>query len=133
MSYEEFPQLDAIRTQLDNDIKRYDSEIKELRDNPRYAENETERRYLLQELADKREQTLADAETQYTEEIELIEMSLADRAFSQPEASDEEISEVQATTQQIKTQVTMSVNPVNTLSLLSVRARNMTDIEKQAL
>lgn len=131
--YEAFPTLQAIDSRLKNDITRIDEEIRELRETERYNENETERRYLLQELRNKREQILTDAETEFQTELQEIELSLADRAFSLVEASEDERNKAKETAEAIKTQLLTSLNVVNTLSLLSVKVETMTDVEKQEL
>lgn len=131
--YEAFPQLEAIDSRLKNDIARIDEEIRELRETDRYNENETERRYLLQELRNKREQMLTDAENEFQTELKAIELSLADRAFSLIDASEEARNKAKETAEAIKTQLLTSLNVVSTLSLLSVKVETMTDVEKQEL
>lgn len=130
---ENLPSLNGISQKLERDIDNIDAEMKEVKTSERYADNPSEREYQLKELAEKREQTLADAEDNYKTEIQAIELSLAERAFSATEATDEELQQAQKTLAAIKTQALTTGDPVGTAQLLAVKAEHMTDSEKVML
>src|SRR5699024_371891 len=130
---ENLPSLNGISQKLERDIDNIDAEMKEVKTSERYDSNESEREYQLKELAEKREQTLADAEDNYKTEMQAIELSFAERAFSATEATDEELQQAQETLAAIKTQALTTGDPVGTASLLAVKAEHMTDSEKVML
>lgn len=131
--YDEFPTLQAIETQLDNDIARINKQIKEVKTHPRYADNEAERKYQLEQLEKEREQILAKAEEDYQLELQAIELSIAEQAFSMPDVDAEQLKKAQQLAAIIKTQLQTTTNVDDTLDLLKTRIRTMTDAEKQAV
>lgn len=131
--YEEFPTLQAIETQLDNDIARINKQIKEVETHPRYADNEAERKYQLEQLKKEREQILASAEENYQTELKAIELSIAEQAFSLPNVSDKELEKAQQLAAIVKTQLQTTTNIDDTLDLLKTRIKTMSDAEKQAV
>lgn len=131
--YEEFPTLQAIETQLDNDIARINKQIKEVETHPRYADNEAERKYQLEQLKKEREEILAKAEEDYQLELKAIELSIAEQAFSLPNVSDKELEKAQQLAAIVKTQLQTTTNIDDTLDLLKTRIKTMSDAEKQAV
>lgn len=131
--YNEFPTLQAIETQLENDIARINKEIKEVKTHPRYADNEAEREYQLEQLEKEREQILAEAEENYQLELKAIELSIAEQAFSLPNVSDKELEKAQQLAAVIKTQLLTTTNIDDTLDLLKTRIKTMSDADKQAV
>jgi hypothetical protein len=131
--YDEFPSLQAIETQLDNDIARINKQIKEVKTHPRYADNEAERKYQLEQLEKERDQILAEAEENYQLELKAIELSIAEQAFSLPNVSDKELEKAQQLAAIVKTQLQTSTNIDDTLDLLKTRIKTMSDAEKQAV
>lgn len=131
--YEEFPTLQAIETQLENDIARIKKEISELKTHPRYADNEAERKYQLQKLEQEYEETLAKAEENYQTELKAIELSIAKQAFSLPDVDAEELKKAQQLAAVVKMQLQTTTNIDDTLDLLKTRIKTMSDAEKQAV
>jgi hypothetical protein len=131
--YEEFPTLQAIETQLENDIARINKEIKEVKTHPRYADNEAERKYQLEQLEKEREEILAKAEENYQLELKAIELSIAEQAFSMPDVDAEQLKKAQQLAAIVKTQLLTTTNIADTLDLLKARIKTMTDEEKQAV
>jgi hypothetical protein len=131
--YDEFPTLQAIETQLDNDIARINKQIKEVKTHPRYADNEAERNYQLEQLEKEREQILAKAEEDYQLELQAIELSIAEQAFSMPDVDAEQLKKAQQLAAVVKTQLQTSTNIDDTLDLLKTRIKTMSDAEKQAV
>ena len=131
--YTEFPTLQAIETQLDNDIARINKQIKEVKTHPRYADNGAERKYQLEQLEKEREQILADAEENYQLELKAIELSIAEQAFSMPDVDAEQLKKAQQLAAVIKTQLLTTTNIADTLDLLKTRIKTMTDADKQAV
>lgn len=131
--YEEFPTLQAIETQLQNDIERIKKEISELKTHPRYADNEAEREYQLQKLEQEYEETLAKAEENYQLELKAIELSIAEQAFSMPDVDAEQLKKAQQLAAIVKTQLLTTTNIDDTLDLLKTRIKTMSDAEKQAV
>jgi predicted glycoside hydrolase/deacetylase ChbG (UPF0249 family) len=131
--YDEFPTLQAIETQLENDIERIKKEISEVKTHPRYADNEAERKYQLEQLEKEREEILAKAEEDYQIELKAIELSIAEQAFSMPDVDAEELKKAQQLAAVIKTQLLTTTNIADTLDLLKTRIKTMTDPEKQAV
>lgn len=131
--YEEFPTLQAIETQLGNDIARIKKQIKEVETHPRYADNEAERKYQLKQLEKEREEILAKAEENYQLELQAIELSIAEQAFSLPNVSDKELEKAQQLAAIVKTQLQTTTNIDDTLDLLKTRIKTMSDAEKQAV
>jgi hypothetical protein len=131
--YNEFPTLQAIETQLENDIARINKEIKEVKTHPRYADNEAERKYQLEQLEKEREQILAKAEENYQLELKAIELSIAEQAFSMPDVDAEQLKKAQQLAAIVKTQLQTTTNIDDTLDLLKTRIKTMTDADKQAV
>lgn len=131
--YDEFPTLQAIETQLENDIERIKKEISEVKTHPRYADNEAERKYQLEQLEKEREEILAKAEEDYQIELKAIELSIAEQAFTMPDVSDEELEKAKQLAAIVKTQLLTTTNIDDTLDLLKARIKTMTDAEKQAV
>lgn len=131
--YDEFPSLQAIETQLDNDIARINKQIKEVKTHPRYADNEPEREYQLEQLEKEREEILAIAEEDYQIELQAIELSIAEQAFSMPDVDAEQLKKAQQLAAVVKTQLQTSTNIADTLDLLKTRIKTMSDAEKQAV
>lgn len=131
--YTEFPSLQAIETQLDNDIARINKQIKEVKTHPRYADNEAEREYQLEQLEKEREEILAKAEENYQLELKAIELSIAEQAFSMPDVDAEELKKAQQLAAVVKTQLQTTTNIDDTLDLLKTRVKTMSDAEKQAV
>lgn len=131
--YEEFPTLQAIETQLGNDIARIKKQIKEVETHPRYADNEAERKYQLEQLKKEREQILASAEENYQTELKAIELSIAEQAFSMPDVDAEQLKKAQQLAAIVKTQLQTTTNIDDTLDLLKTRIKTMSDAEKQAV
>jgi copper chaperone CopZ len=131
--YEEFPSLQALEMQLDNDIARINKQIKEVKTHPRYADNEAEREYQLEQLEKEREEILAKAEEDYQLELQAIELSIAEQAFSMPDVPAEELKKAQQLAAVVKTQLQTTTNIDDTLDLLKTRIKTMTDAEKQAV
>jgi hypothetical protein len=131
--YDEFPTLQAIETELENDIARINKQIKEVKTHPRYADNEAERKYQLEQLEKEREEILAKAEEDYQIELKAIELSIAEQAFSMPDVPDEQLKKAQQLAAVIKTQLLTTTNIDDTLDLLKTRIKTMTDAEKQAV
>jgi hypothetical protein len=131
--YEEFPTLQAIETQLDNDIARINKQIKEVKTHPRYTDNEAEREYQLEQLEKEREQILAKAEEDYQLELQAIELSIAEQAFSMPDVDAEQLKKAQQLAAIVKTQLQTTTNIEDTLDLLKARIKTMSDVEKQAV
>jgi hypothetical protein len=131
--YDEFPTLQAIETELENDIARINKQIKEVKTHPRYADNEAERKYQLEQLEKEREQILAEAEENYQLELKAIELSIAEQAFSMPDVDAEELKKAQQLAAVIKTQLQTTTNIDDTLDLLKARIKTMTDADKQAV
>jgi chromosome segregation ATPase len=131
--YDEFPTLQAIETQLDNDIARINKQIKEVKTHPRYADNEAEREYQLEQLEKEREQILAEAEENYQTELKAIELSIAEQAFSMPDVDAEQLKKAQQLAAIVKTQLQTTTNIDDTLDLLKTRIKTMSDPEKQAV
>jgi hypothetical protein len=131
--YEEFPTLQALETQLENDIARINKQIKEVKTHPRYADNEPEREYQLEQLEKEREQILAEAEENYQTELKAIELSIAEQAFSMPNVPDEQLKKAQQLAAVVKTQLQTTTNIDDTLDLLKARIKTMSDVEKQAV
>lgn len=127
------PTLQGISQKLERDITRIDADMKDVKTNERYETNEAERQYQLDKLTDEKEQTLADAEDNYQTEMQAIELSLAEQAFSAKEATDAELEQAQQTLAAIKTQSLTTGDPVGTASLLAIKAELMTDAEKVLL
>ena len=131
--YSEFPTLQAIETELENDIARINKEIKEVKTHPRYADNEAERKYQLEQLEKEREQILAKAEEDYQIELQAIELSIAEQAFTMPDVDAEQLKKAQQLAAIVKTQLQTSTNIDDTLDLLKTRIKTMSDAEKQAV
>jgi hypothetical protein len=131
--YTEFPTLQAIETQLESDIARINKQIKEVKTHPRYADNEAERNYQLEQLEKEREEILAEAEENYQTELKAIELSIAKQAFSMPNVSDKELEKAQQLAAVVRTQLLTTTNIDDTLDLLKTRIKTMTDAEKQAV
>ena len=131
--YDEFPSLQALEMQLDNDIARINKQIKEVKTHPRYADNEAEREYQIEQLEKEREQILAKAEENYQLELKAIELSIAEQAFSMPDVDAEQLKKAQQLAAVIKTQLQTTTNIDDTLDLLKTRIKTMTDAEKQAV
>lgn len=131
--YNEFPTLQAIETQLENDIERIKKEISEVKTHPRYADNEAEREYQLEQLEKEREEILAKAEEDYQIELQAIELSIAEQAFSMPDVPDEELEKAKQLAAIVKTQLQTTTNIDDTLDLLKTRIKTMSDAEKQAV
>lgn len=131
--YTEFPTLQAIETQLDNDIARINKQIKEVETHPRYADNEAERKYQLKQLEKEREQILAEAEQNYQTELKAIELSIAEQAFSMPDVDAEQLKKAQQLAAVVKMQLQTTTNIDDTLDLLKTRIKTMSDAEKQAV
>lgn len=131
--YTEFPTLQAIETQLDNDIARINKQIKEVETHPRYADNEAERKYQLKQLEKEREQILAEAEENYQTELKAIELSIAEQAFSMPDVDAEQLKKAQQLAAVVKMQLQTTTNIDDTLDLLKTRIKTMSDAEKQAV
>jgi hypothetical protein len=131
--YNEFPSLQALEMQLDNDIARINKQIKEVKTHPRYADNEAEREYQLDQLEKEREQILAKAEEDYQIELKAIELSIAEQAFSLPDVPDEQLKKAQQLAAVVRTQLLTTTNIDDTLDLLKARIKTMTDEEKQAV
>jgi hypothetical protein len=131
--YTEFPTLQAIETQLESDIARINKQIKEVKTHPRYADNEAERKYQLEQLEKEREEILAEAEENYQTEMKAIELSIAEQAFSLPNVSDKELEKAQQLAAVVRTQLQTTTNIDDTLDLLKTRIKTMTDAEKQAV
>jgi chromosome segregation ATPase len=131
--YDEFPTLQAIETQLENDIARINKEIKEVKTHPRYADNEAERKYQLEQLEKEREQILAEAEENYQTEMKAIELSIAEQAFTMPDVDAEQLKKAQQLAAVVKTQLQTTTNIDDTLDLLKTRIKTMSDAEKQAV
>lgn len=127
------PTLQGISQKLESDISRIDADMKGVKSNERYATNESERQYRLDKLAEEREKTLIDAEERYQTELQAVELSLAEQAFSAMEATDAELEQAQQTLAAIKTQSLTTGDPVGTASLLAIKAELMTDAEKVLL
>lgn len=131
--YDEFPSLQAIETQLDNDIARINKQIKEVKTHPRYADNEPEREYQLEQLEKEREEILAIAEEDYQIELQAIELSIAEQAFSMPDVDAEQLKKAQQLAAVVRTQLQTTTNIADTLDLLKTRIKTMSDAEKQAV
>lgn len=131
--YDEFPSLSAKETQLKSDIGRIDREIKDIETSERFTDNEAERTYQLEKLAEEKEATLTAAQDDFNIELQAIELHLAEQAFEPPQAGEEEITQAQALTNAVTTQVVTSSNIVDTLSLLALRTKSMNDTEKLVL
>jgi chromosome segregation ATPase len=131
--YNEFPTLQAIETQLENDIERIKKEISEVKTHPRYADNEAERKYQLEQLEKEREEILAKAEENYQTELKAIELSIAEQAFTMPDVDAEQLKKAQQLAAVIKTQLLTTTNIDDTLDLLKTRIKTMSDAEKQAV
>jgi chromosome segregation ATPase len=131
--YDEFPTLQAIETQLDNDIARINRQIKEVKTHPRYADNEAEREYQLEQLEKEREEILAKAEENYQTELKAIELSIAEQAFTMPDVDAEQLKKAQQLAAVVRTQLQTSTNIDDTLDLLKTRIKTMSDPEKQAV
>lgn len=131
--YDEFPTLQAIETELENDIARINKQIKEVKTHPRYADNEAERKYQLEQLEKEREEILAKAEENYQIELKAIELSIAEQAFSMPDVDAEELKKAQQLAAVVRTQLLTTTNIDDTLDLLKARIKTMTDEEKQAV
>jgi hypothetical protein len=131
--YDEFPTLQAIETQLDNDIAHINKRIQEVKTHPRYADNEAEREYQLEQLEKEREEILAKAEENYQLELKAIELSIAEQAFTMPDVDAEQLKKAQQLAAVVKTQLQTTTNIDDTLDLLKTRIKTMTDAEKQAV
>jgi chromosome segregation ATPase len=131
--YNEFPTLQAIETQLENDIERIKKEISEVKTHPRYADNEAERKYQLEQLEKEREEILAKAEENYQIELKAIELSIAEQAFSMPDVDAEQLKKAQQLAAVVRTQLQTSTNIADTLDLLKTRIKTMSDADKQAV
>lgn len=131
--YDEFPTLKSKELELNTKMKRIRSKIKDVKDNERFADNEAERDYQLNKLNDEMEEILAASEDDFQIELEVTRLHLAEQAFAPIEATPEELATAKETAQTICSQVTMTANPSDTLSLLSMRAKSLTDVEKQTL
>jgi hypothetical protein len=131
--YNEFPSLQALEMQLDNDIARINKQIKEVKTHPRYADNEAERKYQLEQLEKEREEILAKAEENYQLELQAIELSIAEQAFSMPDVDAEQLKKAQQLAAIVKTQLLTTTNIDDTLDLLKARIKTMSDAEKQAV
>ncbi|MED3764708.1 hypothetical protein [Ureibacillus terrenus] len=131
--YQEFPTLQAIEDKLDADIARIREKMSEVKKHPRYADNETERKYQLELLEQEYEETLAKAEDEFQTELKAIELHLAEQAFTMPATSAEELEKAQELANIVKFQLMTSSNIDDTLTLLKTRVKTMNDAEKQAV
>lgn len=131
--YKEFPTLQAIEDKLDAEIERIREEMREVKKHPRYEDNESERKYQLELLEKEYEETLAKAEDEFQTELKAIELHLAEQAFTMPATSAEELEKAQELANIVKFQLLTSPNIDDTLALLKIRVKTMTDAEKQAV
>jgi hypothetical protein len=131
--YTEFPSLQALEMQLDNDIAHINKRIQEVKTHPRYADNEAERKYQLKQLEKEREEILAKAEENYQLELKAIKLSIAEQAFSMPDVPAEELKKAQQLAAVVRTQLQTTTNIDDTLDLLKTRIKTMSDAEKQAV
>ena len=131
--YQEFPTLQAIEDKLDADVARIREKMSEIKKHPRYNDNEAERKYQLELLEKEYEETLAKAEDEFKTELKAIELHLAEQAFTMPATSAEELEKAQELANIVKFQLMTSPNIDDTLTLLKMRIKTMTDAEKQAV
>lgn len=131
--YKDFPTLQSIAMELDHKIASIDKRAAEVKESERYADNEAERAYQLDKLEAEREQTLAELEEDFQVELEALEISLAEQAFSPLTANKADAEEADATATAIANQFTMTDNVTDMLALLDVRVKSMSDTEKEAL
>lgn len=132
-AYDAFPSLKGKESKLSIDIGQLNSQIKQVEESDRFAENEVERSYQLDELAVKKEALLTEAQEDFSTELQAIEIELAERAFTPPTADSEVLNEARALSTMISTQINTSANVVDTLSLLALRVKSLDDVQKSVL
>ncbi|MBD7939542.1 hypothetical protein H9655_21090 [Cytobacillus sp. Sa5YUA1] len=78
----DYPKLKSYETEINSLVKRYKEQRDALKENPRYADNEAEREYQLQELRRKLDEDVAAQREDYAVELEATYREAATKAFS---------------------------------------------------
>lgn len=77
----DYPKLKSYETEINSLVKRYKEQRDALKENPRYADNEAERQYQLQELRRKLDENVAAQRDDYAVELEATYREQAAKAF----------------------------------------------------
>lgn len=132
-TYNAFPSLQAKEIELERKVEKIKNQISEVKKHPRYADNESERTYQIEQLEEQLEQTLAAAEEDFQVELEALELHLAEQAFQLPDVDAEEAEQAERLANTIKAQLMTAQNKADTVELLETRIKTMSDAEKQAV
>jgi len=121
--------IDAIAQKADLITENFVTKRKELLESDRYADNETERAYLLTELNVNTAREIEDIEFSYQAEI------MASKQFAAGEAlkavgTEEEQAQAIATASAIQTQILIAGSAGGVVELLRLSARNFDDATK---
>lgn len=131
--YKEFPTLQSKETQLDNEVSRIENKMSEVKHHPRYADNQAEKEYQLEQLQAEMDEIIDTADEDWHVELDVIEQHLAHQMFQSPAIDDETSKQASALVDDITSQVTLSANTADTLAMLAIRVKSMSDAEKHAL
>ncbi|MEK5426960.1 hypothetical protein [Cytobacillus sp. FSL R7-0680] len=77
----DYPKLKSYETEINSLMKRYKEQRDALKENPRYADNDAERQYQLQELRRKLDEDVATQRDDYAVELEATYREAAAKAF----------------------------------------------------
>lgn len=129
--YMEFPTLHTLSVEMENTYHTYKDKQRKLKKTDRYNQNEIEREYQLKELKSNADKAMADIEARFKLEMEVVERTLADQAFSTESAgSDADIADAKKLVDVIKAHIVTSSDIEDTVALLAVKVKSLTDVQK---
>ncbi|WP_026574576.1 hypothetical protein [Bacillus sp. UNC438CL73TsuS30] len=127
-----FPALEKIELDIDQEVVSYKQQRDQIRTSTRYNDNESERKFQLQDLREKLDAKIQDLRTKYEENVQLIQADLAKKSTQlavKPEAAAQAADMLSI----LGTQLAFSANQADVLALFGQQIAAVGDDVKAAL